>query len=266
MSLYTLSYVWGVPRDELLTYNPGIEPMTRLPVGTPIVVFSEQRVETTQSIGAPNQGRLDGGVPMPEGPSWSLRLSRRRVYGTRLTIETLVDVFMDYARRFPSAPNVRVGDISRRGGDYIAPHRSHQSGRDVDLAYVLHPREGASGFSRWRRTTMENFDGEKNWFLVSKLIDSGNVQTIFMGEERREQLYEAALAERPPDEVARYFEKISPWGGHSHHMHVRFVCEPDDARCRSNSVSHRADEGDDEHEHEELFESDALGTAPLEVE
>ena len=75
-------------------------------------------------------------MPMPEGPYWILRDLRRNDWGTKLTIDALVAAFSTYGEAFPGAQKIRLGDISRRRGRKLKPHRSHQSGRDIDIGYI----------------------------------------------------------------------------------------------------------------------------------
>jgi hypothetical protein len=231
LSLSQLSYLWGFKESSLTTLNPDLPHSGILPTGTRVRVYREDEARPTMSVGAPNRGRLLAGVPMPDGPYWNLRKSRHRVYGAKQTIRTLVGVLEAYGKRFEHAPPVSLGDISARNGRRISPHRSHQSGRDVDVAFV---RSADTEYKRL--TTADNFDAEKNWFIIKSLIDSGMVQSIFMSSRVQGWVREAARAELPETEVDRYFAAISHQHGHRHHMHVRFRCRADDRRCRTNSI------------------------------
>ena len=227
-SLRRLAYAWGIPREQLETLNPELDPEEELADGTEVSVYRKGKVKPVVSVGAPNLGFLAAGMPMPEGPSWDMPRSRRRAYGARQTIETLVQVFETYGRSFRDAPPAQLGDISAFGGREIRPHRSHQSGRDVDIYFVRSKDP--------QRPHVSKFDGEKNWFLVRQLIDSGKVQEIFVDQRVQYWLREAARAELPEEEVARYFTYLNHESGHVHHMHVRFECSADNALCRPHSI------------------------------
>ena len=240
-SAEALAAAWGVGKDRLLELNPDLEPGARVPAGAALRVFQADPAEPTRSIGAPNRGKLQNGVPLPEGDAWRLRTMRRRAYGTPLTVATLVDAFTAYGERYPDGPKIRVGELAQRKGGKVAPHASHRSGRDVDLGYVCLGDD--DGETRWRQMNEDNFDAEKNWFLMHEMIKSGNVEAIFVSKRLQKLLYAEAQKHLPEDELAELFQYpragtrhdplIRHWRGHRDHMHVRFRCADDDPRCRS---------------------------------
>ncbi|MEE9383529.1 MAG: penicillin-insensitive murein endopeptidase [Nannocystaceae bacterium] len=232
-SLRAQAVRWGVRLEELATLNPSIAPKLRLERGTPIRVHHAATNQRGMSIGAPNRGRLVDGVPMPEGEYWKLRGFRSRVYGTQQTVHHLVRALTEYGRRFPDAAPVRLGDLSAKHGQLLPPHKSHQTGRDVDIFYV-----------RTRRTqgrhARPTFDARRNWFLVKRLVDTGRVQTIFMAQRWRRVIREAAQADVPQDRVRHYLRFISGDSDHRRHMHVRFTCDGENPRCRAHSIVDRS--------------------------
>jgi murein endopeptidase len=112
--------------------------------------FESPRWRASRALGAPTAGRLVRGVQLPsEGslfytwdhvhrtspnPGW-------RRFGTDRLVRTVLDVLEGHSRRYPWAPRVGIGDLSRpRGGDFgrrFGPpgHASHQNGLDVDVYY-----------------------------------------------------------------------------------------------------------------------------------
>ena len=244
MRVSQLALRWGVNTSALLQLNPElgrgdafVEPEQEL------VVWRDDPNTQTISIGAPNRGRLRGGIPLPEGSHWKMRDHRPRAYGTRWTIESLVTAFEAYGKAFPDGPPIHLGEISARTGGRARPHVSHRTGRDVDIGYILQP--GALGDRHWRAADEETFDVEKNWFLIKALVDTGRVQSIFVSSRLQKLLIEEARKELSEEEVARYFRHaraesedrplISHWKGHRDHMHVRFKCHPDNRRCQASS-------------------------------
>ncbi|MCA9689495.1 MAG: penicillin-insensitive murein endopeptidase [Myxococcales bacterium] len=259
-TLAELASHWGIPADQLIALNPDHAPpepeegeRRRKPLPAPVVpagarlrVFKKDPAEPTRSVGAPNRGRLVSGIPMPEGDEWTIRKNRRRVYGTHKTISTLVNVFHAYGQRYPDGPKIHVGEIARRRGGRARPHKSHRTGRDVDIRYIQHGDDGKPGY---RRTTSQNFDLERNWFLVQSLIETGNVQAIYMSSKRQRQIYPEAKKHLSEEELKRYFQYpfhdeshkaiIRHQSGHKNHLHVRFRCEDWNGRCRARSRSHK---------------------------
>lgn len=231
-SLAQLSWTWNISKRRLKGLNPELDPNEVLEPGTAVRVFAAEQGKATRSVGAPNRGRLVHGVPMPEGDAWTMKPGRSRVYGTAETVQTLHETLLAYGETFDAAPPVRIRDLSARGGRRISPHRSHQSGRDVDIGFVLVGGEEGS-----RRVSEETFDADKNWFLVRSLIDSGRVQAIYTSGKAKRWLRQAAIADVGDNEAEAYVDLISYEHGHGHHMHVRFRCADEHRACLGRSAS-----------------------------
>lgn len=236
---------FGIPARALTQLNPSFRSeRARIDSGTEVLVFRRDPEHPTRSIGAPNRGRLDHGVPLPEGPHWQFRDYRAHAFGSRPMVEALVRAFERYGERFPEGPTIRLGDLSSRRGGKLFPHVSHRTGRDIDIGFVLHEEHQNDRW--WQRANEDSFDVEKNWVLVKALIDTGRVQQIFMSSRLQRLLLERARTEMSPEELARVFRLANPdpsapsiirhWKGHADHMHVRFECEPGNARCVSQSI------------------------------
>lgn len=243
MQLADLASQWGLSAKALRLLNPELRGKRRVREGNELVVFSADPDEPTRSLGAPNRGKLNNGVPLPEGESWRLRQRRVRLYGTTVMVESMLQAFEAYGAEYPGSEEIRVGDLSNRKGGRLSPHKSHRTGRDVDIGYVVAP--GARGERYWQRADEQTFDAERNWFLVKALIETGNVQQIFMSSRLQKLIMPLAERELSPEQMARYFRRANPdprspsiikhWKGHLDHMHVRFRCEEGNARCVSKS-------------------------------
>lgn len=242
MSLEQLASLWGVRQRQLAELNPALD-RDEVPQGQRLVVFRQDGETPTQSLGAPNRGRLRRGIPLPEGKHWEVREHRGHVFGTRNTIEALLMAFQAYGEAHPDGPTVRLGDISARRGGRLFPHASHRTGRDVDIGYILTQRRTDRW---WERATEETFDVEKNWTLIKGLIETGEVQRVFMSARLQRLLIERAKQELDDEELARWFRTANPdpsepsiirhWKGHRDHMHVRFACESGNRRCVRKSI------------------------------
>ena len=232
---------WGLWSSQLLELNPQLEEQEEVSAGTPLLCYRRTEDKRALSIERPNDGKLWWGYPMPEGLHWILK-SRRKQWGSELTVETLVNALNTFAKRYPDAAPVVVGDLSRkRGGDAGGAHASHQSGRDVDLGLFSADSSKDQAFVE---LNTEELDLELTWGLIHSLIESGKVQVIFLGE-RHQRALSAYLKEAEglsSEELAKIFEYparkhshealIQAWDHHNDHMHVRFVCAPDNWRCR----------------------------------
>jgi LysM repeat protein len=152
-------------------------------------------------------------------------------WGTTTTIRNIERAVEQYRRRHRGAPQVHIGDISKRGGGTLQPHLSHRAGVDVDVGYVL---LGADGHrTRFSGVTRSNLDVTRTWALVKAFVDTGAVEVIFMDYGLQEVLYEHAkqrgVSEDDLDELFQYPRGrgrshgiIRHWRSHQHHFHVRF--------------------------------------------
>src|SRR6185369_9420258 len=98
------------------------------------------------SIGGPNEGRLEGGVALPEHApglvSNPARPNATAFYGTVELVQALLHSAAVVDHELPGSP-VYVNDIGLPGGGPIPRHGSHRVGRDVDVLFYLLDREGA---------------------------------------------------------------------------------------------------------------------------
>ncbi len=243
MRISDLASQWGMSGKELRKLNPSLRGRKRVSEGDSLRVYEEDPASPPRSVGAPNRGKLRHGVPLPEGDAWRLRQRRVRVYGGTVMVETLLLAFEAFAAEFPDADEIRLGDLSDRNGGRLHPHASHRTGRDVDIGYILHPEHRGERY--WQHADEDSFDVEKNWFLIKALIETGNVQQIFMSSRLQKLILPMARRELSAEQMALYFRRANPdprspslikhWKGHLDHMHVRFRCEPGNAHCVSRS-------------------------------
>jgi murein endopeptidase len=163
-----------------------------------------------------------------------------RAYGTERTIKMLEAAVADVAARWPDSSTLVVGDISYKRGGRMRPHKSHQSGRDADLSYY---HKGNVPTADFLEMTEETFDAVKNWHLFKTLIDTEQVEYIFVDYKLQRSLYHYAksigysdgelepIIQYPRGRGART-GIIRHARGHDDHWHIRFTCGPKDKRCR----------------------------------
>jgi hypothetical protein len=241
-SIVSLATRWGVRVETLVELNPELAGREGVQAGDRFVIHRDDPAHPTLSLGAPNRGRLANGLPLPEGDHWEFRSRRRRSYGARNTVTALVEAMETYGAHFPTAEPIRMGELSARTGGRAAPHKSHRTGRDVDIGYVLRdpPAEG------WRHASPRDFDVEHNWAFVRALVATGEVQQIYMSSGLIKLLQARAAKELSSEELAVFFwddhagpqqrPVLKHQNGHRDHMHVRFRCESDNPNCRERSV------------------------------
>jgi penicillin-insensitive murein endopeptidase len=206
-------------------------------------------------VRAPVELPLDGdGYTVPA--RWRPRHSN---YGTEELVGLVVRAARAVDRALPGA-TAAIGDLSRRSGGASVEHRSHQSGRDVDVFYyALDPagrpvapgeamiRYSSTGLAvRWSPAhgllppaapvPAYRFDAARNWAFVRALLtdEDAEVQWIFIQHDLAALLLGAATAAgEDPALVARaayILHEPTDSEPHDDHMHVRLYCDPGDRR------------------------------------
>ncbi len=200
------------------------------------------------SVGQVTQGHLVRGVKMAsQGPGWTVLGShrgRKRTYGVAQLVRGLRRVAKRVRSRHRGAV-VQLGDLSQRQGGRITHHASHQSGRDVDIAFFARDerarRRLLSTFVHFDRNLRGvppapslRFDVARNWTLVESLLAHGGfqVQFIFVAPHLKAQLLSYAGSHGRPPRLVRRARRVLRTSGtaapHDDHFHVRIYCPPDD--------------------------------------
>jgi penicillin-insensitive murein endopeptidase len=182
------------------------------------------------SVGTPNAGRLVHGVRMPEGEHWVV-LDPAAAYGTEETVTYLLDAIGVVHEQLPGGHRLAIGHISSARGGPLEPHKSHQSGRDVDIGY-FHVGQVEEVEGRWHVATAKNLDCPRTWALVRALLEETTVEYLFIDTavQRLLEAHARAIAEDPEwlDTVfqlrreAGVIPVIVHEPGHDDHIHIRF--------------------------------------------
>jgi penicillin-insensitive murein DD-endopeptidase len=215
------------------------------------------------SIGTHGDGTLRHPTQLPfDGDGYTVPRpwrTRRANYGT----EELVGAIVRAARaveRSDAGGVAAIGDMSRRGGGDSAEHKSHHSGRDVDVFFYgvdsdgrpIRPGDAMFHFApdgraaRWSPPRgvrapagglpAVRFDARRNWAFVRALLSDpeSEVQWIFIHRALASALLqEATRVGDDPALVARasfIMKQPSDAEGHDDHMHIRLYCAPADRR------------------------------------
>jgi penicillin-insensitive murein endopeptidase len=139
---------------------------------------------TTISVGKPSHGYLIDGVRLPDRGEGFVTREVWRARNNRFGTDETIDLVMAVARRMRAqidGVNLVVADLSGHGGGARAAfHRSHQSGRDVDLLYYMRDASGQPfepdamyAFNAGARATDGSgltIDIPRTWLLVKELI------------------------------------------------------------------------------------------------
>ena len=206
------------------------------------LVYLRRGSAASSSIGAPFRGRLVNGVQLHSGPGYHVR-QLGNAWGTDETVHNILNAIACFRAKYPHAPKVVIADMSRRYGGRLKRHKSHRSGRDVDVG--LFAVRGNS-----ERCIVNHRAADLNiplsWGLMKCFIDTGKVLYIFLDYRMQKRFYK--YLKQNPKRMPRgfTFENLIeyPNGRHSHrgliryepghrsHFHVRFVCPKGDTACR----------------------------------
>lgn len=196
------------------------------------------------SVGAPNGGALINAIQLPEDPRWEL-VSPGAAWGTRETIDYLSDAVARVVEQYPDSLPLAIGHISDRDGGPIRPHRSHQSGADVDVGYYYKP----DAHKWYQRATKDNLDLPRTWALVRALITETDVRLILIDHSIQAWLRDYAESVNEDrvwlDDIfgvkgSRRPALIRHAPGHATHLHVRFynpIAEETARRCYADLVA-----------------------------
>ena len=204
--------------------------------------------EGSLSAGTVADGVLLNGVELPQTGAHHSIIERHRRHRTRWATQEMVSLLQQASRYVHEAEGgavLRVGNMSTRKGGDIRWSRSHNSGRDADLAfYVLEVESGASvpapDLLRFddlgipaKRPDLK-FDVVRNWKLTEALLGQTdvNVQWLFISLALKEMLLSHARSIGASDEIIRRAEQVlhQPTDAppHADHFHLRIGCSVDD--------------------------------------
>lgn len=232
---------------EILRWNPSVR-RNGLRAGRVLRLYTNVPLSRSESIGLPYNGSLVHPVELPPHPMYIIRESSR-AYGTLETVRWIRDGFDAVRRQHPEGPRVRIHDLSDRDGGSMRDHRSHQSGRDVDIAFFR--RRCGSNECGFANTTPGLLDVRRQWALLHTWLVGRRVEAIFIDYSLQEPLYEYARSEgATPAQLREWFQYprgrshafgiIRHFPHHQDHLHVRFVCPDTDAECRAGWRFHAA--------------------------
>lgn len=187
-------------------------------------------------VGRPEAGRLINGVQIPAGEGWRRKV-RASSYGTTYAVTNLVAALQQFRETSGATRPLLLGAMSHRHGGPLPGHRSHQTGREIDIRLPLTAEHPA-----WFPIKPWRVDYEVLWALVMALSDTGGVSVIYLDYELQKSLHQAALKLEVEEAVRR---RIIQWpqgrsadsglvrheDGHERRIQVRFRCGPKETEC-----------------------------------
>ena len=207
------------------------------PIGPP--TCASPKVGPSRSLGKATAGELENGCQLPsQGVGWVG--SKAAAWGTDGTVAILQWALAEVVRLHRGTVPVTVGALSRQRGGRLRPHRSHQSGRDIDVGYYASNNQALSRFTAMHGG---NIDVEKTWTLIGAMLHTGRVHYVFIDYDLQAILVRY-LEEQgtDPQTLAVVFQYpagrtakrgiIRHARGHADHFHIRFRCtEADGEAC-----------------------------------
>ncbi len=223
------------------------------------------------SCGSANRGALaDPAHLEPQGPGYVVPPTwqkRDASYGTDELVGLIQRAAAAVEHQYPGSV-LGVADLSKEAGGAAAGHRSHQSGRDVDLLYYardendqpfppddlmpVYRHSGKATYSEaptWQKNIpVRFFDLARNWALVAAVLaDPDAVVThIFVARRIKRWLLDYAAASHADPELIEKAKLVlsSPKNARAHtdHMHLRIACPRGDisrGRCRTDNAPPR---------------------------
>ena len=187
-------------------------------------------------VGGYNRGCMGGGVTLPlDGPGYLvMRTSRNRYYGHPDLVRFIETLAAELAAQ--GHPGLLIGDMAQpRGGPMNSGHRSHQSGLDVDIWFLLKPAAGLSAAARESLSApslvtpgggsvADDWSEAQTQALRAAAL-APEVDRIFVNAAIKRHLCETEAGDRS------WIGKLRPWWGHDDHFHVRLACPADQTLC-----------------------------------
>jgi murein endopeptidase len=195
----------------------------------------------SESIGTPSSGGLLRGQRLPPGRGYEIRATDR-AYATDETVRAITAAFDHLLRGDPRAPKLAVHDLSLRNGGRMTEHKSHQSGRDADIAYPQ--TQCSAGTCGFRQLLPTQLDARRTFGLLRYWLERDMLEAVFIDYRLQPALYQYAREHgASAEELQRWFQyphgRSYPLGiirhfpKHDDHMHVRFACPPSDNDCKT---------------------------------
>ncbi len=202
--------------------------------------FASEVRDTGARAGCSDQVLVDG-VQLPEDLYLYHRINPDTAWGIPELVNLVIDTATRMRELLPFGSPFVVGDLSARAGGFLAPHKSHRGGVDVDIGLY---RGGA-----WQPRGILPFpaadlDVAANLMLLSTLLGSGRIDLILLDRAHIATIRSWAVSSGAldPDEADRWFPPAGSRAerqatgvvrhapGHDGHVHVRVLC-PDGTRA-----------------------------------
>ena len=219
------------------------------------MVTQPLRARAAKAWARPGAAACEEGVQLPHDSVY-YRRSITNAYATQSTIDRLRRTLRRVKERHPSVHRISVGDLSSRHGGPLSGHRSHQSGRDVDLGlyFTRQPRDYPQRFVAASEARLAL---APMWTLVSLLAADagrpGGPQYVFLDYAIQKQLYRYARKRgvsktklrrifQYPDGRHTKDRLVRHEAHHDDHFHIRYPLRSDGPGLRVSAPRRRLDQ------------------------
>lgn len=192
------------------------------------------------SVGHPNSGWQLRAKKLRSNAHLKVRpRSQELAYGHPALVLMLRRSARDIARSVRGS-KMFVGDLSKKYGGPLSGHRSHQSGRDADVAYYMLDKNGKpirakrfvtfGGDGKARDGSGLQFDDRRNWLLVQSWVRDkrAGISHVFTSRALRKRLLAYAQKHKAyrkyHAEAAKLLKQPKRASAHADHFHVRISC------------------------------------------
>lgn len=193
------------------------------------------------SAGQTNDGSVSNSESMEvKGRTWQFLPAvsgRRTNYGKTDLVRLLKSGADAVDEQFPGSV-LTIGNIGLESGGKIVQSKSHQAGRDVDVAPYYRDKKGRMAHparffpvdSEGKSRRGLELDVARTWAFVKALVQSEDpvVQWMFVSEGVKKLLIDHARKSRESRELIRRAEVIlhqpTDSSDHSDHFHIRVFC------------------------------------------
>ena len=230
------------------------------------------------SVGAPNRGRLDGGVRLKKSGHLKVREGSHS-WGLPQLTKALHHAADRVAAKHKGSV-LLVGDLSARHGGPLTGHNSHQTGRDADVGFYVTNSHGKGvvmsrfvafkGDGTAKDVAWARFDDERNWRLVEALLEDpkASVRYIFVSTPLKTRLLRYAASKKVSRDLltraAAAMMAPDHADVHDDHFHVRIAC-PESMRGECIEESTTGGAGDDAEKSEPAEHAPEPGVAEPEA-
>lgn len=227
--------VWVEPEPEPEEEGPSEVDTAEVPSPRPDLPIVPVPLSAL-SIGRPDRGRISRAIQLPVNDALYTIRKPEASFGSSHTVMQLQRGIASFRAATGFDREIVVADMSRKNGGRFRPHRSHRSGRDVDIRLPL-AKGIAKGTIPMNRSDV---DWDAAWALMKALIDTGEVHYIFLSRNRQSALLGAAQrageSEEALTQLIQYPHRsrtavVRHSRGHIKHFHVRFKCASYETAC-----------------------------------